>query len=256
METALSTSIVGIVSGLVSGGGVALLNHFLTHRRTQAEIEKIQAEAAKVRAETERIVAEVKNTSASINYRATEVSQQTVNEQILFDGRQRIEGFDVEGREGHFWSGYGADAKPSSPMGRGELSIEEGGILNIRRSNTEGRFEVSLRSYLYKGKQSQVIPHDELISGERKLRVSCEVKIVGAEHHLRFMVRVPNMGTKLSGVRLDERLVTFKSAEWIRCDVFLLALPDEDSILRIDDEYAAAAPSSVQIRNLVLAQRN
>ena len=43
--------------------------------------------------------------------------------------------------------------------------------------------------YIYNGNEYSEIPNDDLISGKRKILVSCEAKAIGAEHTLRFVVR-------------------------------------------------------------------
>jgi hypothetical protein len=240
---AVTTSIVGIVSGLVSGGGVALLNHFLSRNRTQAEIQKVQAEAEKTRAETSKILAEVKSVSAAVSY-----SLGSIAEEILFQGTPQVDGFDVQGEEGNLWT---ADGKPIGGKGLGELKFEDGGVLNVHRGNTEGRFELRFQRYTYRGKEHTFIPKDELISGKRKLRVSGESKAVGGTHRLRFVVKVANSSTTLV-----DASVRVESNEWTNFAVFLPADPSQDCMLRIYDQEVSSAPSSIQIRNVVVAQRN
>lgn len=96
-----------------------------------------------------------------------------------------------------------------------------------------------------------MIPKDDLISGKRKLRVSCEAKSVGGDHNLRFIIRDPS-----TGHRLAEDRVRVTINNWTPYQVFLSADPNLDSQFRIDDEEVSHAPSSLQIRNIILAQRN
>lgn len=151
MSDALTNSIItAVLSGLVSGIGVALLNYVLTRKKTDAEIQKIQAEAQKARAETDKIVAELKNVSATVSYTLADTA-----EQILFDGKSHIDGFDIKGAEGQFWTGTGTASKPISPKGQGLLKFEDGGVLNVQRTNTEGRFELIFQRYISKAKSMQ-----------------------------------------------------------------------------------------------------
>jgi hypothetical protein len=231
-----TTIVTAVLAAVLGGTGGALLTYIFGKKKTQAEIENLRAEAQKNRAEADKISAELKGV---VSY-----SLAASDEQILFDGSARIDGFDVRGNEGNFW-------KSTTPKGLGELKFEEGGILNIQRKNKDGRFELWFQRYDYKGTERQTIPKDDLISGKRKLRVSCEAKVSGVEHSLRFILRQP------SGDRLAEQRFTVKSSEWTKFQVFLSADP-LDCILRIDDEIDARVslpPGSVQIRNIVLAQR-
>lgn len=231
--------ITAVVSALLAGTGGAILTYIFGKKKTQAEIENLKAEAQKNRAEADKISAELKGV---LSY-----SLAASDEQILFDGTARIDGFDVRGNEGSFW----ANGKPTSSKGLGELTFEDGGILNVQRKNKDGRFELLFQRYAYGGGQYQTIPKDDKISGKRKVRVSCEAKVSGAEHSLRFMLREPNGG------RLAEQRVTVKANEWTKFQAFLSGDPLECA-LRVDDEIDPASgqpPGSVQIRNILLAQR-
>jgi hypothetical protein len=170
-------------------------------------------------------------------------------EQIIYDGRGGIDGFDFRGQEAELWTGVGTNAKPISPKGHGTLKREEGGILNVRRTDTDGRFEVWLQRFSFEGKDYSYIPKNLHISGKRKLRISFEAKTVGGEHTLRFVIRIEE------GYRLAEDIVRVSASEWKSFEVFLQFDPTQDCQLRIDDESVSKAPSSVQIRNIVVAER-
>jgi hypothetical protein len=228
---------------VVSGSGVALINHLFNRKKTQVEIQKIQAEAEKTRAETEKILAEVKSVSAAVYNLAGSP------EEILLDGSKHLDGFDIKGNEGTLWTG-GDDNRPTGEKARGEVRFEEGGIVNIQRRNTEGRYELWFQRYVYKGKEHSVIPKDVLISGMRKLRVGGEAKAIDGTHELRFVVRRPGVG----GI-IDQERISVESNEWTNFQIFLQADPAQDCVLRIDDQAVSSAPSSVQIRNIVLARR-
>jgi hypothetical protein len=246
MNPVLTNSIVVAgLSGLLSGVAVALLTYFLSRKRTDAEIGNLKAQADKAMAETDKIRAELKNVSATVSFNLPSGA-----EQILVDGKSGLDGFDVKGSEGQFWVGSGKDAKPTSPMAEGKLKFEEG-ALNVQRDNTEGRFELRFIRYIYKGKEYALIPKDDLISGKRRLLASCEAKVVGGEHSLRFVIRDPTAGQKLA-----EEVVRVATTSWATYQVFLSADAGVESQFRIDDEQVSRVPSSIQIRNVVLAQRN
>jgi hypothetical protein len=232
-----SNIIVALISALIGGGGVAILNYFLNRRKTEAEVKKMIAE-------TDKIYAEIKNLPAAVSY-----SLSDSNEQIIFDGTEKIDGHDVKGKEGQFWTGRGKEAKSISEKGQGILKFE-GGVLNLHRTNKEGRFELFLQRYIYNGTEHSAIPIDELISGKRKLRVSCEAKAIGAEHTLRFVFRNPK-----TGFRFSDEFVKVAGNEWTAYQVYLQSDPTQEAELRIDDENVSVVPSSVQIRKLVVAER-
>ena len=246
MNPVLTNSIiVAGLSGLLSGVAVAILTYFLSKKKSDAEIANLKAQTDKAKAETDKILAEIKNVSATVSFNLP-----SAGEQILVDGRSGLIGFAVKGSGGQFWTGSGTSSTPISPKGEGQLKFEEG-ALNVERTNTVGRFELLFQQYMYKGTEYTIIPKDHLISGKRRLLVSCEAKAVGGEHSLRFLIRDPS-----TGHRLAEDVVKVTTNSWMQYQVYLSADASADTQFRIDDEDVSKAPSSVQIRNIVLAQRN
>jgi hypothetical protein len=228
--------ISALISALLGGVVVAIVTYYLNRDKTRAEI-------AKLIAETEKTRAEIRGLSATVNYAIAEP-----NEQIIFDGQQSVDGFAIKPKEGRFWFGPG---KPRGDKGEGSVKFESGGILNVHRTNTVGRFELLIQQYTYGGRQHSVLPSNALIAGNRKLRITCEAKVIGSAHTLRFVVR-----THQDGTRLAEEVQRITLNEWTPVQVYLQALATEDSEVRIDDEQVSASPSSIQIRNLVVAERN
>lgn len=170
-------------------------------------------------------------------------------EQIIYDSRGGIDGFDFRGQESQLWTGVGTDAKAISPKGHGALKLEGGGILDVQRIDTDGRFEVWLQRFSFEGKEYSFIPKNLHISGKRKLRIGFDAKAVGGEHTLTFVIRIEE------GYRLAEESVRVSASEWKPFEVFLQFDPTKDCQLRIDDGSVSKAPSSVQIRNIVVAER-
>jgi hypothetical protein len=237
MTPTMSPIVTALISAIFGGVVVALINHYLNREKSKAEIEKI-------RAETEKIQIEVRNLSATVSYAIADA-----DEKIIFDGRRSIDGFAVRGNAGQFWSG-GKEPKATSERGEGTVKFEANGILNVQRTNRVGRYELYIQQYAYGGKQYPFIPKDELIAGKRKLRISCEAKVVGGEHSLRFVVR-----NRHTGQRFAEEIQKITVNDWTPVQVYLQANATEDSEVRIDDEQVSAVPSSVQIRNLLIAER-
>ena len=224
-----------LVAAIIGGVGVALINYVLNRAKQRAEIEKIVAETVKIRTEISAL-------SATVAY-----SLPSGGEQIVFDTRANVDGFDIKGKESNHWN---VDGTASDGIGRGTLSFEENGVLNIERTNTDGRYELLLQHYSFNGHDYAVIPKDATIAGKRKLKVSCEAKSVGAEHTLRFVVRNIRTGHVMSE---DRKIIV--GNEWVPIQVYLQADPTADAELRVDDERVTAAPSSVQIRNIVIVER-
>jgi hypothetical protein len=136
------------------------------------------------------------------------------------------------------------------PLDLYEMTVEEGGVLSIQRSNAEGRFEVWLRSYAQGGVEKSLITGNNAISGSRSLRISCEVKVIGGDHTLKFVLKNEKTNKWLANA---QRRIT--SDTWTPVDVYLRVPPSEECRLRIDDQDVSHAPSSVQLRNIEVAEK-
>lgn len=234
--------IVTFLSGILSGVIVAVINHLLTKRRTEVEIKKMEAETEKIRAETQQITSSVETLSATVNYKFTETK-----ESVYYDSSKNFSPHDFQGKEGTFW----IEKKVAGPKGRGELKMEKGGSLNVERTNTEGRYEIWLQKYMVDGSEKTFIPKNEMISGQRRLRVSFQAKAIGSEHNLRVVLKDHHTGEWLT----NEIKEVSKRNEWTSFDYYFQVSPAKDFIVRIDDEKVKHSPSSVQIRNLVVAEK-
>jgi hypothetical protein len=116
-------------------------------------MQKVQVETQKTQTETDKIRTEIRSVSANVSDRLA-----APTEEILFDGPARIDGFDVRGAEGNFWKGSAL----TSAKGQGELKFEDGGILNILRGNTGGRFALYFQRYIFKNEEHSIFPKDFL----------------------------------------------------------------------------------------------
>lgn len=239
MTPEIVSGLISGVTGLASGIVVALANHWLTKRKTAAEIEKLQAEAELTRAKakqiTDNLTNNLTNLSDKVSYRLPDAVH--ANETILYaSDNSDVFDFQVKKVEN-------AD---------GELTVQDG-ILNINRTNTAGTLQIWLESYLYAGRPHQkLLPKNEKISGDRKLRISCEVKAVGGEHTLLFIMKAENAP---NGVHMADKRHRVTSNEWVALDAYFRVTPGQNCHFRIDDRSVSAPNSSVQIRKLVLAER-
>ena len=92
-----------------------------------------------------------------------------------------------------------------------------------------------------------VLPADELATGIRRINVTCQAKVVGGEHTLKFTLKTEE-GKQLAG--FAQKVTT---NEWTSIDAYLEAPFSEAVQVRIYDEQLVT-PSSVQIKNLVIRQ--
>ena len=230
-----------IASGLISGLLVATVNHFFTRKKTKAETEKLEAESAKIRVETQKIQSEMSALTSTVKEVSYKLGEP--REQIIYDGRSFSDG-------SHF-KGYGDrfHKEPSEkPKGMGSLKIENN-ILNLQRTNTGGRFRITLLNYSYSNTSRDFLPKNDFIAGKRQLKISCEVKAINGAHTLLFSVKNLSIGSQL-----DKYEETISLNEWTKVEAYFRIPPNEDCQLWIDDQNVSQANSSLQLRNIVLSE--
>lgn len=227
-----------ILSGIVGGAITAFLTHMLTKRKTDAEIQKLDAE-------TKKILFDMANNAESLSATVNYHQLSGMAEQIIYNYAKGGSPHDFAGNEDYIY----VEHKRVGGQAAGAFEIKNG-ILSIHRTNTEGRFQVWLQQYYYNDVESPVIPKNELMSGRRKLRVSCEAKVTDDDHTVRFVFKDEKADKWLGS---EKKRIT--SDTWTQLDLYFQFSPLADVRFRIDDLEVSNAPSSVQIRNLVVAER-
>jgi len=152
--------IIGFASSIIGGLLVAIVNQLFTKRRTDAEAEVLKAQAEKIRAETATLLNAVGKLNTAI---------QSANYCTLYDGRQNMDLLDFQ------FSSVSAPKDPSKEIAVGTPKVKEGALM-VERKNTAGRFFVAIRNYKCDGKEKEYIPKNELLEGQRRLRVTFEAR--------------------------------------------------------------------------------
>jgi len=222
------------VAGLISGILVALSNHILTRKKTAAEIEKLQAEASLSRAQAQQITDNLTNLSDKVGYKLPDVTE---DRELTLYSSTNSDNFDFR--------------LAKIDKADGELQVKDG-LLSLRRANNLGTLQIWLESYRSGKDNQRTLAKNENISGDRKLRAACEVKAVGAEHTLLFILKGENTP---SGVHMGEKRQRITSNEWTPMEAYFRVSPGQNCHFRIDDRSVSASSSTLQIRNLVLAER-
>jgi hypothetical protein len=212
----------GLISSLVGGLLVAIVNYLFTRRKTNAETEKLRAEAEKLRAESEKIRNE---TSKLTSYMA--------HEQTVYDGGRGIEGYDF------------LVVKKT----KGNHHAFRQGILIIERTQTRGIYHLQLRKYNCGGKELEFLPKNDLIVGKRRLRVAFEAR---ATQGVRTIILAITSFPAENLLDKDEMIVD--EQYWNEYNVFFRVPPSEDCLLQIVDLYGSQL-GSLQLRHLTLAER-
>ena len=126
-------------------------------------------------------------------------------------------------------------------------------MLSIKRTNTDGFYHVYLQQYFLRGQGSTFIRRNELVSGTRRLRVSCEAKALNGAHLLNFAFR--DMEAAARPAVPAQREIRLAGDNRYQLFVHEYALPaGRDFQLRIEDTNLEAADSSIQIKDLLIEE--
>jgi hypothetical protein len=210
-------------------------------RKTEAEITKINAEAKKALLEVSN--AEL-NLSANISYKLS-----SEGEKIIYSSKNRDIGYDFTGVASHRYELVGDNYEKTGDRADGNLVIKDG-VINIQRNNTDGRFEVWLKTYFINGQLREHISKNELESGRRNIRVSFEAKVTKGNHNLRILFKDKNADRFLAFAEKE-----ISSEHWEAINLYFEISRSEECKFRIDDRGVSNAPSSVQIRNIEIAEK-
>jgi hypothetical protein len=130
------------------------------------------------------------------------------------------------------------------------LTIENQQI-NINRTNTDGRFTLTVTRYNFSGSTLPYIPINPIISGKRVFVVSFEASSKqGVKHTLLFAIKDAD-----STSWLQRHSVEIVSTEWQSIEFTLFVPSDKKLVFRVDDRDVGAAPSTLQIKNLRLLEQ-
>ena len=108
-----------------------------------------------------------------------------------------------------------------------------------------------LRAYAYRGEEHRFIPKNETIAGKRQIRVGCKAKAIGSDHTLVFVIKDVDKGYVPSSKSFKVR----SNNEWMPFSQTFFVDPAKNWVVRIADQGVSRSPSSVQIRDLVVAER-
>jgi hypothetical protein len=160
---------------------------------------------------------------------------------VLYDGNANFKPFHFVHKNNRIYK----DEKPVGPKSEAELTLSTDGVFQLDRENLDGRYEIELR---HKGRKEPSIPkrHAQL---ERIIKVSCEMKIEGGAHSVRFV---------LKNVRTDKweanQTKNVKSEDWERTELYFVVSPTSDLLFRIDDLQPSTAPSRLYLRALQITE--
>jgi hypothetical protein len=162
--------------------------------------------------------------------------------------KSRLVGNDFTGEGSQLWNGK----EHAGGNAHGKLTFvgDKKEIVNLVRTNNDGKYKLGLRRYNYGGQISDILPGNLAISGKRRLRVRGEVKTAGGPHRLVLRWNPPK-----DGYRLAEKEILVAGDSWTAFDEYFQVDPSRDCYLRIDDHYQTGpTPSALQLRRIIVSE--
>jgi hypothetical protein len=220
---------IPILSAVVGGGGVsaaaALFTYRLNKRKTIVEIEKLNLDITKLKSE--------------FDYKLS-----NMQEHILFDSRQGMDGFDFQAR--------GTAIEKGQAVAEGKHRLLDGKVLSIERTNREGRYEVILMQLDYQNMKRPYVPANLAIAGRRKIMVRYLAKAIGGKHQVKTVLK----NTDKEGKWLAHKDDDIESRDqWEEIECFFLVDPAVEFLIRFDDQGVSILPSSIQIRDIIVTEK-
>jgi hypothetical protein len=169
-------------------------------------------------------------------------------ETTIYDSAKKCNHSDFQGKPGQRWSDI--EHKSVGPVGEGVLTILEGGVLNVERIDRGGRFEIWLRRYNYRGSEFSYLPENPQMTGERRLRVTCQAKVTDGRHTLWFLFKDQTSNKSPE----PPKEVVIDRNKWIPIDLTFALSPAATYSFRIDDQEVSHVPSVLHIRGLKLTE--
>lgn len=220
MSTAILAAIISLASSVIGGTLVAVVNYFLTKKKTDAEV-------AYLNAQTSKTLGEMKHKRRK---KAFLVSTKA-NEEIIYDGRKGIKSSDIRSSDSDY-----------------DL---ESGVLVIHNGDWDS---YELQTYAYNGKARNWIPKDVTTSGTRRIHVVCEAKVIGAPYEVSaFLWETPEPEDDRDP-SIDDRSIKVSSGEWKELHYYFSAPRDKNYMVHIGAERISGQ-GSLQIRHLMVIER-
>ena len=231
--------IISLVSGLAAGTFIAIADRVLGDRNSiKSQIVSLRMQAERSRAETSRLGNREQEFKRRFELMESSLAEtkyylvQTIDENIIYDGTEGIEGFDVVavGRKNncHFFNNK---------------------VLIIDRMGKKGVCQLQLRKYTVDGKEFDYFAGAPQARGKRRLRVSFEARVLDGEHAI-SMAFTSFEDNHLLG----KRDLVIDSTTWEDQDLYFEISARQDSLLQIVDLFQSRA-GDLQIRNLVVAEQ-
>ncbi len=235
-------------SGLFSGVIVALLSYYLTRKKYNQEIDNLKIVNKKLELEFEILKKTQENSASEITASFDYYQSFSTKETIVYQSLGSDMGFDFKSKSGHSYSTEMGVEIVSKERGEGAVNFENG-VINIERTNKEGRYELWLESYFVNSKHQDMLKKDIISGTKKKYKLNFSAKVVNGEHQLLFTFKGLEKGTILART---EKVI--KNISWTDFTIYFVVDPNENFRLRIDDYNMVNLPSSIQLKNFLLVE--
>lgn len=230
---------ISLVSGVVAGTLTVIGDRLLGRDKSiKSQLFSLRVQAERTRAETARLSAQEREMKRRFELMEASLAEtkyhlvQVVDENIIFDGTDGIEGYDIvaAGRKSNF-------------------HFFNNKVLIIDRMGKKGVCQLQLRKYLVDGREYDFLAGEPRARGKRRLRVSFDARVLDGPHCI-SMALTSFQDDQL----LEKRDLTISSKEWEDHDLYFEVSARRDCLLQIIDLYQLRS-GDMQIRNLVLAEQ-
>jgi hypothetical protein len=240
MNSTVEAALVSALFGIVGGLGSVWFLQWLRRGEIKTNVAKTKQDMEQTTLNMEQTRLEIEqmrsNMQAVVSYQRANLDVTTI-----YDGRQGFSGFDFVANP---WAGA---------EGRIVLLDDDlkDGILSLERTNAEGTMRLELKCYQINGSTATMLPPGQP-GATRKLRAELEARTLGAEHTILLVIKDPKSGR---GEHLGEWRERLVSENWTSIEAYFEFTAAGAALFRIDDRSVSHAPSSLQVRRLVLAEK-
>ena len=167
------------------------------------------------------------------------------NIRVLVDLASASE-FNIETEQAKIWM----DNKEIGEQAIGKLDINEG-ILNLKRSNTDGRFIIRILDYNNGNGIERFIKSNVHLETDRRILISFKAKVIGGAHAIRVVCTKKNSHF---WVHKANAKFVIDSKEYQEFNQILIVPASEEFNVRMENIEVENPQSSIQIRDFTVKE--
>lgn len=154
--------------------------------------------------------------------------------------------FNIETQQAKIW----LDNKEVGEQALGKLDLKDG-VLNLKRTNTGGRFIIRILEYHNNHIAGKFIKSNINLESDRRILVSFKAKIIGGSHAIRVICTKKDSHLWVHGANFK---FLIESKDYQDFNQILKVPASEDFNIRMEDIEVENAQSSVQIRDFTVKE--